>query len=147
MEKVKVGIIICNRYGNCGGGKCFKAARNHEGGFKIHEGKEVEIVGYTNCGGCPGGNIEYVPAEMKKNGAEYIHLATGMVVGYPPCKNINYFKKFIEEKYDMKVVFGTHPIPEKYFTTHQNLGTWNSDVWKETVENLSKDEELRKAYD
>jgi predicted metal-binding protein len=35
-------------------------------------------VGYTTCGGCPGGNIEYAPAEMKKNGAQVIHLATGM---------------------------------------------------------------------
>jgi hypothetical protein len=23
---------------------------------------------------------------MKKNGAEVIHLATGLVVGYPPCQ-------------------------------------------------------------
>ena len=28
------------------------------------------------CGGCPGGNVEQVPEEMKKNGAEVIHLAS-----------------------------------------------------------------------
>jgi len=147
VEKVKIGIIICNRYRNCGGGKCFRAARNHEGAFKIHEGKEIEIVGYTACGGCPGGNIEYVPAEMKKNGAQFIHFATGMIVGYPPCQNIRYFKKFIEEKYGIDVILGTHPIPENYYQTHMNLGTWESKIWQETIDSLSRDKALRKAYD
>ena len=45
--------------------------------------EEVELVGYSYCGGCPGGNIEYVPEEMIKNGAEAIHLATGLVVVVP----------------------------------------------------------------
>ena len=84
MEKVKVGIIICDRYKSCAGGKCFRAAARKEGAFSIYGNSEVEIVGYTTCGGCPGGNIEYAPEEMIKNGAEYIHLATGLLVGYPP---------------------------------------------------------------
>jgi predicted metal-binding protein len=147
VEKVKVGIIICSRYRNCGGGKCLRAARNLEGGFSVHEGKEVEIVGYSSCGGCPGGNVEYVPAEMKKNGAQYIHLATGMIVGYPPCPNLRYFKRFIEEKYGLEVILGTHPIPENYFRTHLNLRTWDSPTWQEIIDPLSRDEALRKAYD
>jgi len=44
--------------------------------------RKAELVGYTNCGGCPGGNIEYAPEEMKKNGADVIHVATGFLVGY-----------------------------------------------------------------
>ncbi len=40
---------------------------------------------YRECGGCPGGNVEHVPEEMKRNGSEAIHLATGLIVGYPPC--------------------------------------------------------------
>ena len=41
---------------------------------------------YRSCGGgCPGGNVEHVPEEMIRNGAEAIHLDTGLVVGYPPC--------------------------------------------------------------
>ncbi len=71
------------------------------------------------CGGCPGGNIGYAPEEMKKNGVDVIHFATGMVVGYPPCPYIGYFKKYIEEKFGIKVVIGTHPIPEKYYTVHK----------------------------
>lgn len=44
---------------------------------------------------------------MIKNGVDVIHLATGMIVGYPPCPRIDYFKKFIEEKYKIPVVIGT----------------------------------------
>lgn len=29
----KIGIIICARYGSCGGGKCFRAVRERQGGF------------------------------------------------------------------------------------------------------------------
>jgi predicted metal-binding protein len=82
---IKIGILICDRYHTCGGGKCFRALRERAGAFAAYAKEEnVEIVGFSTCGGCPGGNIEYVPEEMKKNGAQVIHLATGFVVGYPP---------------------------------------------------------------
>jgi len=144
----KIGIIICGRYQSCGGGKCFRALRERVGAFARYPKEEpVEIVGYSYCGGCPGGNIEYVPEEMKKNGAEVIHLATGLIVGYPPCQNIPKFRDFIKEKYGLKVVVGTHPIPQKYYLTHMNLGTWNSPVWKELIAPTLATEEVRKAYD
>ena len=146
-EPVKIGIIICDRYRDCAGGKCFRALRERDGAFDMYDGREVEVVGYTTCGGCPGGNIEYAPAEMKKNGAEVIHLATGMVVGYPPCPYIEHFRDFIETKYELDVVVGTHPIPEKYHTTHQALGTWDAPGWEEIVEPTLADETTRIAYD
>lgn len=147
-NNTKIGIIICDRYRNCAGGKCFRALRERDGAFDIYDKEEnVEVVGYTNCGGCPGGNIEYVPEEMKKNGAEIIHFATGFVVGYPPCPYINHFKSFIEEKYDIKVIVGTHPIPQKYYITHTNLGTWQSKEWDKLIEPTISDEETRLAYD
>lgn len=146
-NKVKVGIIICHRYHRCAGGKCLRALRNREGAFSRYKDKEVELVGYTTCDGCPGGNVEYAPAEMKKNGAEIVHLATGLVVGYPPCPRINYFKKFIKEKFGMDTVVGTHPIPQNYYDTHSSLATWNSDTWQETIKDVICDEEMRKAYD
>ena len=101
----KLGIIIC-------GGKCLRALRERVGAFSVYpKDQPVELVGYSYCGGCPGGNIEYVPEEMKNNGAEVIHLATGLVVGYPPCPRINQFKEFIESKYGLPVVIGPHPVP------------------------------------
>lgn len=147
MKTTKIGIIICDRYHNCAGGKCFRALQNREGAFSIYEKDEnVELVGYTTCDGCPGGNIEYAPEEMKKNGAEIIHFATGLLVGYPPCPYIDHFKSFIEKKYQMKVVIGTHPIPEKYLITHTQLGTWESNDWAECLKPTMSDEKTRLDY-
>lgn len=147
MKKTKIGIIICDRYKTCAGGKCFRSLQKREGAFAIYgQDEDVELVGYTTCGGCPGGNIEYAPEEMKKNGAEVIHLATGLVVGYPPCPYLEHFKQFIPEKYGMKVVVGTHPIPEKYRITHAALNTWNSAEWKENTDLLMADEKTRLDY-
>ncbi len=148
MKKTKIGIIICHRYHSCAGGKCFRALREREGAFKRYSKEEdVEIVGYTSCGGCPGGNVEYAPEEMIKNGAEVIHLATGLVVGYPPCPRIDQFKKYIETRYRISVVIGTHPIPEKYQLVHDELGTWKSEHWQEMLSSLKDPLEIRKAYD
>jgi predicted metal-binding protein len=146
-NKIKIGIIICDRYRTCAGGKCFRALQNREGAFEQYKKDEdVELVGYTNCGGCPGGNIEYAPEEMKKNGAMVIHFATGFVVGYSPCPYIDHFKKFIEEKYKMKVVVGTHPIPEKYKITHAAMGTWDAPEWEKRIKPTIADKKTRLDY-
>ncbi|MDD2538142.1 MAG: CGGC domain-containing protein [Bacteroidales bacterium] len=145
---MKIGIVICDRYRSCAGGKCLRAMRNREGAFSVYDkDMPLEVVGYTSCGGCPGGNVEYVPAEMIKNGAEAIHLATGMLVGYPPCPRVGYFKKFIEEKYKIPVITGTHPIPMNYYITHSNLGTWNNPHWKELLKPVLQDDAMKLAYD
>ncbi len=143
----KVGIIICDRYHTCAGGKCFRSLREREGAFARYADEEVELVGYTTCGGCPGGNVEYAPEEMKKNGADVVHLATGLVVGYPPCPRLDYFREFIPRKFGMEVVVGTHPIPEKYNLIHEELGTWPRMTSKEDLEDLLADKETRLAYD
>jgi predicted metal-binding protein len=144
----KIGIIICDRYRNCAGGKCFRAMKNHEGAFSQYDkDTNLELVAYTTCGGCPGGNVEHAPEEMLKNGAEAIHLATGLVVGYPPCPYTDHFKRFIEEKYKIPVVIGTHPIPQKYWLTHTKLGTWESAEWQKMIAPTLCDEEIRLAYD
>jgi predicted metal-binding protein len=148
MKNSKIGIIICDRYRNCGGGKCFRALKNREGAFDIYAKDEhVEIVGYATCGGCPGGNIEYVPEEMKNNGAELIHFATGFIVGYPPCPYIKHFQDMIRVKYNMKVIVGTHPIPQKYFAIHSTLGTWESRELSDFIQPTLASEELRLLYD
>lgn len=145
-ESHKIGIIICHRYHRCGGGKCFKALRNREGAFERYKNQQVEVAGYATCDGCPGGNIEYVPEEMLKNGVQTIHLATGMIVGYPPCPRIQYFKDYIENRFGIEVVMGTHPIPEKYHTTHLKLGSWDSGPWQEIIQPTLTDEQTRLAY-
>lgn len=143
----KIGIIICDRYRSCAGGKCFRSLRDREGGFARYKGEEVELVGFTTCGGCPGGNVEYAPEEMKNNGADVIHLATGLVVGYPPCPYLDYFREFIPVKYDMEVVVGTHPIPEKYQLVHDELGTWAQPQVQNDLKNLLVGKKTRLSYD
>ena len=145
----KIGIIICHRWHTCGGGKCLRSMREHTGGFSLYpEDEELQLVGYSTCGGCPGGNVEYIPEKMIRNGAEVIHLATGMVVGYPPCPYIMQFKEFIETKYRIPVVLGTHPIPMKYFLVHRQMSQWDQMDWNDEVAHLmSEPDEVKKAYD
>ncbi len=142
----KTGIIICDRYRTCAGGKCLRALRNRDGAFARYKGEEVELVSYTTCNGCPGGNVEYTGEEMVKNGAQVIHLATGLLVGYPPCPYIHTFKNFLEQRYAVKVVVGTHPIPQKYLDMHKRLGAWNDPTWEALLAPTMADEETRIAY-
>jgi len=147
-NKIKIGIIICDRYRMCTGGKCMKALQNRDGAFSIYnKNEELELVGYATCGGCPGGNIEYAPEEMIKNGAQVIHLATGLIVGYPPCPYVTYFHDFINSKYGIDVVIGTHPIPQNYYIVHAKLGTWNSSEGKEIIQPILSTEKTRLSYD
>jgi predicted metal-binding protein len=143
----KIGIIICDRYRCCAGGKCLRAMKNREGAFSSYADTEIDLVGFTTCAGCPGGNIEYAGEEMVKNGAEVVHLATGMIVGYPPCPHIAIFKAFLEKRYEVKVVVGTHPIPENYFDMHSHLGTWEDPIWKPLIATIISDEITRARYD
>ncbi len=84
---------------------------------------------------------------MKKNGVTQVHFATGFLVGYPPCPYMEHFQKFIPEKYGMSVALGTHPIPQKYFLTHNNLNTWNTSFLQEAILPTLCDEKTRLNYD
>jgi predicted metal-binding protein len=143
----KVGIIICDRYNSCAGGKCLRAMRKREGAFERYRDEEIELVGFATCGGCPGGNVENAPAEMMRNGADVIHLATGFLVGYPPCPHLDDLARYIRTEYGLEVVLGTHPIPESYFATHGALGTWSPPVWHERIRHVIGDENTRARYD
>ena len=91
--------------------------------------------------------MEYAPKEMAKNGADYIHLATGLIVGYPPCPFLDYFTELIPTKYNLEVVLGTHPIPQNYYLTHQQLGTWKTEQAQAWIGEVLADESIRRAYD
>jgi predicted metal-binding protein len=119
--------------------------RERAGAFRRYPADEpLELVGMSTCGGCPGGNVEYVPEEMARNGAEAIHLATGLVVGYPPCPYVDDFRAFIERRYGVPVVVGTHPIPEKYRLVHRDLPSWSRIA---RYDDLMATEEIRRSYD
>lgn len=84
---------------------------------------------------------------MKNNGAQVIHLATGMVVGYPPCPRIRHFKEFIESYYNLPGVIGTHPIPLKYFEAHHRLSFWKKMNMEEIAGDLmAEDRKIMEDY-
>ncbi|HOX92337.1 MAG TPA: CGGC domain-containing protein [Spirochaetales bacterium] len=142
----RIGIIICDRYHNCAGGKCFRAFRERVGAFSVYQGKDAEIAAFTNCGGCPGGNIEYTGDEMLKNGITTVHLATCHLVGYPPCTRTDYFARYLKERFGLSVIIGSHPIPEKYHSMHTKLGSWNGPGWDARLAPAMASPELRSAY-
>ena len=50
---MKVGIIRCMQTEDyCPGSTCFQMIREQKGAFAGQE--DIEIVGFINCGGCPG---------------------------------------------------------------------------------------------
>ena len=95
---------------------------------------KIGIIICDHYRSCAGGNVEYIGEEMVKNGAEIIHLATGLVVGYPPCPYIDTFVEFLEAQHGVKVVLGTHTIPQKYLDMHTRLGNWNYPSWGVWIE-------------
>ena len=52
----------------------------------------------------------------------------------------------IEERYGLRVVVGTHPIPQKYYDMHSRLGIWESAFWQEIIKPALADERIRIAY-
>jgi hypothetical protein len=91
--------------------------------------------------------VENVPAEFLKNGADVVHLATGLVVGYPPCPHILDFKIFIESHYGLPVVVGTHPVPLKYMQAHNQLPFWEQANMKDIAGHLlAEPPEVMESY-
>lgn len=88
-----------------------------------------------------------MPAEFLKNGADAVHLATGLVVGYPPCPHIHHFKAFLETQFGLTVVVGTHPIPLKYLQAHSQLPFWEEAKIKEIASHLlAESREVMESY-
>ena len=54
--------------------------------------------------------------------------------------------QLLEERYGLKVVVGTHPIPQKYLDMHTRLGTWEDPAWRPLLEPTMADEATRVAY-
>jgi hypothetical protein len=48
-EPIRIGIVICDRYRTCAGGKCLRALHNREGAFSRYRGRDVRLVGYITC--------------------------------------------------------------------------------------------------
>jgi predicted metal-binding protein len=145
---VKIGIIICERNKTCTGNKCFMAIKEREGAFSQYpEDEPIDVVGFISCGGCPGERLEYSPADMKKYGAEVIHLATGYLAGYPACPYIKDHIEYIETVVGLLSVVGTHPMPQNYVNAHESIGDWNRDDVRGYLKGLVENERISLKYD
>ena len=145
---VKIGIMICDRNRKCTGNKCFKSILERDGVFSEYPPDEpIEVVGWIACGGCPGERLEFAPADMKKYGAEVIYLASCYLAGYPVCPYIRDHKTYIENVVGLKVVVGTHPMPQNYIDAHGKAGDWDRDDAHEFLKNVMGDPEKARKYD
>ena len=140
--------MICDRNRTCTGNKCFMSIREREGAFAQYpKDKPIEVVGFIACGGCPGERLEFSPADMKKYGAEVIHLATCFLAGYPACPYIGDFIQHIEKVVGLPVVIGTHPMPQNYIDAHEKAGDWERYDVRKYLNGLVEDREASQKYD
>lgn len=80
---MKVGLIRCMQTEDvCPGTKDFKYIQEKKGAFEGTE-DEVELIGFTSCGGCPGKRAVTRALEMVKRGADTIVLCSCMTRGSP----------------------------------------------------------------
>ena len=84
---MKVGIIRCMQTEDyCPGTTDFRMIRERRGVFAGVE-EEIELVGFCNCGGCPGKKTLLRAKELVRRGADTIVLAScickGTPMGYP----------------------------------------------------------------
>lgn len=97
---MKVGVIRCLQTEDfCPGTGDFKAIQAKTGAFSKVEG-DIEMVGFINCGGCPGKKAVLRARELVKRGADTIAFASciqkGTPIGYP-CPFAKKMKQVIEE--------------------------------------------------
>ena len=84
---MKVGIIRCMQTEDfCPGTADFRAIANKTGVFE-GVSEEIEIIGFINCGGCPGKKAVLRARELVRRGADTIVFASciqkGTPIGYP----------------------------------------------------------------
>lgn len=84
---MKIGIIRCAQTEDyCPGTTDFKMIREKKGAFAGVD-EEIEIVGFINCGGCPGKKAVLRARELVARGADTIVFASciqrGNPIGYP----------------------------------------------------------------
>ena len=96
---MKLGIIRCLQTEDfCPGTGDFRAVRERSGIFS-EVSEEIEIVGFANCGGCPGKKSVLRARELVKRGADTIAFASciqkGTPIGYP-CPFARKMKEIIQ---------------------------------------------------
>ena len=103
---MKLGIIRCMQTEDyCPGTRDFKTIREKLGAFEGVE-EDIELVGFCNCGGCPGKKAVLRARLLVERGADTIAFASciqkGTPIGYP-CPFAKKMKELIEKDLGGKV--------------------------------------------
>ena len=110
---MKLGIIRCCQTRDiCPGTVDFKYIREKKGAFEGVD-EEIELVGFIDCGSCPGKKAVFRAREMVKRGADTIAFASCISKGTPigfPCpfaqKMMDAVSKDLGE--EIKIIEYTH---------------------------------------
>ena len=107
---MKVGIIRCMQTEDfCPGTTDFRMIREKKGAFEGVE-EDIEIIGFINCGGCPGKKAVLRARELVNRGADSIAFASCIQKGTP----IGYACPFAKRMKDVIPVSYTHlTLPTK----------------------------------
>ncbi len=96
--------------------KCFKGIDEKAGSFEKFD--KIELVGITNCGGCPGLvvpklKLVFTCLESLNRDVDIIFIGTcvktAIETGNCPIGSLEKLKELIESKFEKEVVIGTHP--------------------------------------
>ena len=103
---MKVGIIRCKQTRDvCPGTTDFVVMRQKKGAFAGIE-EDIELVGFNDCGGCPGKKAVFRAREMVKRGADTIAFASciarGSPIGYV-CPFAETMRDTVSEDLDEKI--------------------------------------------
>lgn len=115
---MKVGIIRCMQTEDfCPGTADFKAIRERKGVFSdVPEDENIEIVGFCNCGGCPGKKSVLRARKLVEAGADTIAFASciqkGTPIGYP-CPFAKKMQEVVTKNIGdgIKILQHTHDVP------------------------------------
>ena len=105
--RVKIGIIRCQEFSSrCAGFHCFPAIYKKSGEFQRYD--SIEVVGFDTCGGCGRGKADKIVSRalnLKRHGAEVIHLGNCMVA---VCPSKDLYIKELQARAGLPVVERTH---------------------------------------
>jgi len=113
----KIAVLYCKKikdHSCIACAKCFKGMQEKNGEYARHD--DIELVGMTDCGDCPGlvtPRVKLLSDVAKGLGREIetLHLGTCMKLAMETADcpiDFDTLKARVEQKFGMEVVLGTH---------------------------------------
>ena len=115
----KIAVLFCKKiqdHSCIACAKCHKGMSERNGEFARYSDEDIELVGMTDCGDCPGLSVPRVKllhevAKGLDREIDVIHLGTCMKLAMETADcPIDYddLKILLEQKFGVEVVLGTH---------------------------------------